>query len=46
MQCGLYGGKFSIFTDSSIGITIVDGSMWEKSDWKRRVAIEVLRGKK
>jgi len=29
-----------------MGVTIVGGSMWEKSNWKRRVAIEVLRGKK
>ena len=26
------GGKFSIFADSPMGATIVDGSMWEKSN--------------
>jgi len=26
------GGEFSIFADSPMGATIVDGSTWEKSD--------------
>jgi len=29
---GCMGGKFSIFADSPMGATIVDGSMWEKSN--------------